>query len=81
MGMLLDSQHTMVEAVLHAMQHSLHFWAFVYTSGGTGKTFCFNLLLAAVRAQGQMALTVASSGIAATLPTGGHTSHSHFKAP
>ena len=67
MGMLLDSQRTMVEAVLHAVRHSLHFSAFFDTLGGTGKTFCFNLLLAAVRAQGQIALMVASIGIAATL--------------
>ena len=34
-----------------------------------------------MRAQGQIALTVASSGIAATLLTGGRTFHSRFKAP
>ena len=79
--MLLDSQRTMVEAVLHAVQHSLHFSAFVNAPGGTGKTFCFNLLLAAVHAQGQIALAVASSGFAATLLTGGRTFHSRFKAP
>ena len=81
MGMLLDSQHTMVEAVLHAVQHSLHFSAFVDAPGGTGKIFCFNLLLAAVQAQGQIILAVASSGIAITLLTGVRTFHSRFKAP
>ena len=55
--------------------------AFVDAPGGMGKTFCFNLLLAAVRAQGQIALAVASSGIAATVLTGGRMFHSHFKAP
>ena len=81
MGILLDSQHTMVEAVLHAVQHSLHFLAFIDAPGGMGKTFCFNLLLAAVCAQGQIALVVASGGIATTLFTGGHTFHSRFKTP
>ena len=81
MGMLLDSQSTMVEAVLHAVQHSLYFSAFVDAPSGKSKTFCFNLLLAAVRAQRQITLAVASNGIAATLLTGGHTFHSRFKAP
>ena len=81
MGMLLDSQCTRVEAILHVVQHSLHFSAFVDAPGGMGKTFCFNLPLAAVHTQGQIALVVASSSIAATLLTGGHMFHFHFKAP
>ena len=32
--MLLDLQCTMVEALLHVVQHSLHFSAFVDDSGG-----------------------------------------------
>ena len=49
--------------------------------GGTGKTFVESLLLAHVRAQGQVALAVASSGIASILLEGGRTSHSRFKIP
>ena len=79
MGILLDSEHIMVEAVLYAVQNS-PFSAFVDAPGDMGETFCFNLFLAAVRVQGQIALAVASSGIAATLLTGGHTFHSRFKA-
>uniref|UniRef100_A0A0L8I2A8 ATP-dependent DNA helicase n=1 Tax=Octopus bimaculoides TaxID=37653 RepID=A0A0L8I2A8_OCTBM len=48
--------------------------------GGTGKTLLINLLLAKVR-QKKIALAVASSGIAATLLTGGRTAHSTFKLP
>ena len=81
MRMLLDSQRTMVEAVLHIVQHPLHFMAFIDAPGGMIKTFCFNLLFAAVRTQGQIAFEVASSGIAATLLTGGCTFHSRYKAP
>ncbi|XP_014784339.1 ATP-dependent DNA helicase PIF1 [Octopus bimaculoides] len=44
---------------------------------GTGKTLLINLLLAKVRQK--IALAVASSGIAATLLTGGRTVHSTFK--
>lgn len=54
---------------------------FLDAPGGTGKTFLLNLLLAKVRQSGQIALAVASSGIAATLLTGGRTSHSTFKLP
>ena len=49
--------------------------------GGTGKTFLINLLLAKVRGKKEIAFAVASSGIAATLLTGGRTAHSAFKLP
>ena len=48
---------------------------------GTGKTFCANALLNAVRGMGKHAIPVASSGIAAVLLKGGRTFHSRFKAP
>ncbi|CAB3233342.1 unnamed protein product [Arctia plantaginis] len=54
---------------------------FLDASGGTGKTFITNLILAKVRSQGKLALAVASSGIAATLLAGGRTAHSTFKLP
>ena len=49
--------------------------------GGTGKTFLINLILAKLRSEGKIALATASSGIAATLLTGGRTLHSTFKVP
>ena len=54
---------------------------FLDAPGGTGKTFLINLLLAKVRSQKKIAIAVASSGIAATLLTGGRTAHSAFKLP
>ncbi len=54
---------------------------FIDAPGGTGKTFLTNLLLAKIRSKGTIALAVASSGIAATLLTGGRTAHSVFKLP
>ena len=48
---------------------------------GTGKTFLYNTLLAKVRSQGRMPLTMASSGIAALLLTGGRTVHPRLKVP
>ena len=49
--------------------------------GGTGKTFCFNTILAHVRSQGRIALATASSGIAAILLMLGRTLHSRAKVP
>lgn len=54
---------------------------FLDAPGGTGKTFLLSLLLASVRSQNQIALAVASSGIAATLLEGGRTAHSALKLP
>ncbi|ESN93959.1 hypothetical protein HELRODRAFT_180370 [Helobdella robusta] len=44
--------------------------------GGIGKTFLISLLLARIRWRNDVALALASSGIAATLLEGGRTAHS-----
>ena len=54
---------------------------FLDAPGGTGKTFLINLILAKLHSEGKIALATASSGIAATLLTGGRTLHSTFKIP
>lgn len=58
---------------------------FLDARGGTGKTFTLNTLLNAARISNETgitpALAVASSGIAATLLTGGRTAHSRFRIP
>ncbi|CAN1153376.1 ATP-dependent DNA helicase PIF1 [Linum perenne] len=54
---------------------------FLYGHGGSGKTYLYNCVVAKVRSEGQIALVVASSGIAATLLPGGVTAHSRFKIP
>lgn len=55
--------------------------SFLDAPGGTGKTFLISLLLAEIRSKNDIALAVASSGIAATLLDGGRTAHSAFKLP
>lgn len=55
--------------------------AFIDGRAGTGKTFLYNLILAYVRSQGQVALAVATSGVAALLLDGGRTAHSRFRLP
>ncbi len=54
---------------------------FVDGLGDTGKTFLYSCLLSTVCAWGQVAIAVASFGIAALLLDGGHTAHSRFKIP
>ncbi|KAF2893481.1 hypothetical protein ILUMI_12691 [Ignelater luminosus] len=54
---------------------------FIDAPGGTGKAFLISLILNTIRAQSQIALAVASSGIAATLLEGGRTAHSALKLP
>lgn len=49
--------------------------------GGAGKTFTYNTLINTVRSVGEVAIPVASSGIAALLLLGGKTAHSRFKIP
>ncbi|GFY69111.1 ATP-dependent DNA helicase [Trichonephila inaurata madagascariensis] len=54
---------------------------FIDVPGGTGKTFLLNLVLVEIRMKGEIALAVASSGIAAALLDEGRTAHSALKLP
>ncbi|OWY92051.1 Helitron helicase, partial [Phytophthora megakarya] len=68
-----------IEAVDHPVDGQKLF--FVDGQGGTGKWFLLEQLIAHVRLQMEVAIDVASSEIAATLLTGGHTAHSTFRIP
>jgi hypothetical protein len=54
---------------------------FIDGPGGTGKSTLLNHILARVRLDGNIAIAVASSGIASLLLPGGRTAHSTFKIP
>ena len=54
---------------------------FIGAPGGTGKTFLISTLLSHVRGKGDIAVAMATSGIAATLLPGGGTVHSKMKVP
>ncbi|XP_066228790.1 ATP-dependent DNA helicase PIF1-like [Saccopteryx leptura] len=54
---------------------------FLDAPGGTGKMFQIRLILAAIRSQNDIALALATSGIATTLLPGGRTAHSALKLP
>ncbi|XP_043203232.1 uncharacterized protein LOC122371162 [Amphibalanus amphitrite] len=77
---LLPAQRQAVDTVLAVVDGQEPLALFLDATGGTGKTFTFNLLLSAVRAKGLVALAVEFSGIATTLLDSGRTFHSRFKA-
>uniref|UniRef100_A0A914VDC4 ATP-dependent DNA helicase n=1 Tax=Plectus sambesii TaxID=2011161 RepID=A0A914VDC4_9BILA len=76
-------QHTAVEQVLAAVNGGPESQRcfFLDGPGETGKTFVYNTLVHLVRGRGGHVLTVAPTGIAATLLIGGRTAHSCFKIP
>lgn len=78
---LLPDQRTAYSTIINSAQYQKGGIFFLDAPGGTGKTFVINLLLAKVRQHQQIALAVASSGIAATLLPGGRTAHAAFKLP
>ncbi len=49
---------------------------FISGSGGTGKSFFYNTILAKIRSENNIALAMASTGIASILLDGDQTAHS-----
>ncbi|UYV79307.1 hypothetical protein LAZ67_17002062 [Cordylochernes scorpioides] len=78
---LLPEQRRVFDAVLAKINLSQPIILFLDAPGGTGKTFLLNILLAMIRKEQNIAIAVASSGIAATLLAGGRTAHSVLKLP
>jgi hypothetical protein len=75
-------QRAVYDAVMGAVNGNSNGTAFFIDGlGGAGKTFTYGCLLSTVRADGKVAISVASSGIAALLLQGGRTAHSRFKVP
>jgi hypothetical protein len=78
---LNDGQHAAYNGVIDAYAAHHAKVIFIDGPGGTGKTYIENLILNVVRSHGDVALVVASSGIAALLLSGGRTAHSYLKIP
>ncbi|XP_057793359.1 uncharacterized protein LOC131009979 [Salvia miltiorrhiza] len=78
---LTDEQRCVYDTIMSAAQSNSGGMFFIYGYGGTGKTFIWNTLSAALRSKGEIVLNVASSGIASLLLPGGRTAHSRFKIP
>lgn len=65
-GQLTDEQRTVYDQIIASVDSSSGGVYFVYGFGGTGKTFLWNILSAAIRSRDEVVLNVASSGIAAS---------------
>ncbi|CAF1711503.1 unnamed protein product [Brassica oleracea] len=78
---LTDEQRTIYDQIIGAVLNRQGGVFFVYGFGGTGKTFLWNILSAAIRSRGKIVLNVASSAIASLLLPGGRTAHSRFGIP
>ena len=76
-----NEQRLAYDAAIESVQNNLGKMLFIHSGGGGGKTFLCNTIAAKVRSEGDVALCVASSGIAALLLEGGRTAHSRFKIP
>ncbi|XP_058759288.1 uncharacterized protein LOC131632565 [Vicia villosa] len=78
---LTDEQRAIFEEIMDCVEKQQGGVFFLYGYGGTGKTFMWNTLSAALRSKKKIVLRVASSGIASLLLPGGRTAHSRFKIP
>ncbi len=78
---LTDEQRVIYDTVFNDVQTGVSAITFVEAAGGTGKTHLVNTLLTSIRNRGDVALAVASSGVASTLLLQGTTAHSLFKLP
>ncbi|KAL6580606.1 hypothetical protein OROMI_008630 [Orobanche minor] len=78
---LNDCQQVAFDEITAAINTGVGGAFFIDGPGGTGKTFLYRALLASVRSRKQIALAVASSGVAASLLPGGRTAHSRFNFP
>ena len=68
---LNNEQRNIYNSIMKAVFSESGGMFFVYGHGGTGKTYLYRTILAAVRSKGKIALVVASLGIAALLLPGG----------
>ncbi|XP_071704431.1 uncharacterized protein [Rutidosis leptorrhynchoides] len=78
---LTFKQKEAYDQIIKAVDHGKGGVFFLYGYGGTGKTFLWKTLSAALRRKGEIVLNVVSSGIAVLLLSGGRTAHSRFHIP
>nr|GEZ81568.1 ATP-dependent DNA helicase PIF1-like [Tanacetum cinerariifolium] len=78
---LTTKQKGIYSTVMDAVDNNKGGMFFVYGYGGTGKTYLYKTMSAALHSKGDIVLNVASSGIAALLLEGGRIAHSRFAIP
>jgi ATP-dependent DNA helicase PIF1 len=81
MSTMTAEQKRIYDTIMNRVKKRKPGFFFLYGYGGTGKTYIWRALSAALRSKGEIVLTVASSGIAALLIPGGRTAHSRFSIP
>jgi len=81
MATMTDKQRRVYDKIMSKVEGNMPCLFFLYGYGGTGKTFIWRAMSAAIRSRGEIVLTVASSGIAALLILGGRIAHSRFGIP
>ncbi|CAN6860519.1 unnamed protein product [Brassica oleracea] len=80
-GKLTEEQMNIYREIVDAVVNEKGGVFFVYGFGGTGKTFLWRLMSAAIRYRENFCLNTASSGIASLMLQGGRTAHSRFGIP
>lgn len=81
MSSLNDDQRHAFEEIWHSILYKEGKSFFIDGFGGCGKTYLYQTICHAVRAEGIIILCVASTGLACLLLPGGQTAHSMFKIP
>uniref|UniRef100_A0A803NJP1 ATP-dependent DNA helicase n=1 Tax=Cannabis sativa TaxID=3483 RepID=A0A803NJP1_CANSA len=80
-ALLNPSQKISYEAILNSVENEEGKLFFISGHGGTGKTFLWNTVIAKLRSESKIVLSVATSGITALLLPNGRTAHSRFHIP
>jgi hypothetical protein len=78
---LNEEQHAAYNEIMSSVDSEHGGLFFVDGPGGTGKTYLYRALLAAIRSQNKIAVATTISGVAASIMPGGRTAHSRFKVP
>lgn len=78
---LNHQQRAVYDAVIKSVYENQGKLFFHYGAGGTGKTFMYRTIIAALRSRRKKGIPVASSSIAELLLPGGRTAHSRFSIP
>ncbi|XP_058732927.1 uncharacterized protein LOC131604509 [Vicia villosa] len=76
-----NEQRAMYQKIMRAVESQNGAVFFLHGYGGTGKTYMWRTLAAALRSKHDICLTVATSGITSLLLPGGRTAYSKFKIP
>ncbi|XP_019186564.1 PREDICTED: uncharacterized protein LOC109181267 [Ipomoea nil] len=77
----IDEQKNAYDSVMNDINSNGGGFLFVYSYGGTSKTFVWRTLSSKIRSHDDIILNDASSGITSLLLSGGRMTHSRFAIP